>query len=69
LSLIGGFAGLALGATAAVAIAAVAAQPVVIPIDVLAAGIVLSVLVGVLAGLQPAAKAARLSPTAALRSV
>ncbi|MFT4215184.1 MAG: ABC transporter permease [Microbacterium sp.] len=68
LSLVGGLAGVVLGAAAAGAIAALAAQPVVIPVDVLAAGIVLSVLVGAVAGLQPAAKAARLSPVTALRS-
>ncbi|MFT3799368.1 ABC transporter permease [Microbacterium sp.] len=67
-SLLGGVAGLALGATAAAVIATVAAQPVVIPAEILAAGPLLSVVVGAIAGLQPAAKAARLSPTAALRS-
>lgn len=69
LSLLGGVAGIGLGAVAAAVIAGLAGQPVVVPPDVLAAGPALSVLVGALAGLQPAIRAARLAPTAALRSI
>lgn len=69
LSLIGGLAGLGLGAAAAAVIAAVAGQPVVIPPEALAAAPALSVIVGAIAGLQPAIRAARLSPTTALRSI
>lgn len=68
LSLLGGLAGAALGAVAAFFIAVAVEQPFVIPVEVLASGPALSVLVGVVAGLQPATRAARLSPTAALRS-
>ncbi|MFT4235524.1 MAG: ABC transporter permease [Microbacterium sp.] len=69
LSLLGGLVGLGLGAATATVIATVAAQPVVIPAEALAAGPALSVIVGAIAGLQPAARAARLSPTTALRSI
>lgn len=69
LSLIGGLVGLGLGAVAATVIAVIAAQPVVIPADTLAAGPALSVAVGAIAGLQPAVRAARLPPTTALRGM
>ncbi len=69
LSLLGGVAGLVLGAAATATIALAAGQPVVLPVEVVAAGPALSVVVGALAGLQPAVRAARLSPTTALRSI
>lgn len=69
LSLLGGIAGLFLGAAAAAVIATITDQPVVVPAAVLIAGPILSVAVGAIAGLQPATRAARLSPTMALRSV
>lgn len=69
LALIGGVAGLALGATAATIVAAVSRQPVVIPAEVAAVSPGIAVLVGALAGLAPALRAARLSPTLALRAV
>jgi len=69
LSLIGGLAGALLGSIAALVIAGVTHQPVVIPLAALAIGPVLSVVVGALAGLQPAIRAARLAPTTALRAV
>ncbi|MFT4220882.1 MAG: ABC transporter permease [Microbacterium sp.] len=69
LSLLGGVAGLALGAAAAAVFAALAGQPVALPPEPMLAGICLSVVVGALAGLQPAIRAARLPPTTALRSV
>lgn len=68
LSLLGGLAGAVLGAVAAFFIAVTANRAVVIPVEVLAAGPALSVMVGVIAGLQPAIRAARLSPAGALRS-
>jgi putative ABC transport system permease protein len=40
-----------------------------VPIEVLVGGPVIAIAVGVVAGLYPAVSAARLSPTAALRSV
>lgn len=69
LSALGGAAGIGVGVLTALVIAAVTAQPVAIPADVLIAGPVVSVLVGALSGLQPAIRAARLSPTVALRSI
>lgn len=69
LSFLGGVTGLALGSAAALVIAAVSAQPVVVPVEVVLGGPALAVAVGAVAGLQPAARAARLSPTAALRSI
>ena len=69
LSLLGGFAGLLLGVAAAALIATIATQQVVIPSVVLAAGPAISLIVGVLAGLQPAVRAARLLPTTALRNL
>jgi putative ABC transport system permease protein len=69
LSLLGGVAGVALGVAAAALLAAVAGQPLVVPADIATLGIALSVVVGAIAGLQPAIRAARLSPTTALRSI
>lgn len=69
LSAIGGAAGVLAGILVAGAIALAASQPLVVPAESALLGPVLSVLVGALAGLHPAVRAARLSPTAALRSV
>jgi len=69
LSLLGGIAGILIGAIAAAGIAVTVGQTVVIPPAVLAAGPALSLVVGALAGLQPAIRAAKLSPTTALRSI
>ena len=69
LSALGGVAGALIGLAGAVAMAMATAQPVAIPWEVLVAGPVVSVVVGALGGLQPAVRAARLSPTAALRQV
>jgi putative ABC transport system permease protein len=41
----------------------------VIPVEAWTGGIVAAVLIGALAGLLPAVRASRLSPTAALRTV
>lgn len=68
LSGLGGLAGVLLGLAGAAVIAAVSAQPVVVPADVLVAGPAVSVIVGAIGGLQPAVRAARLAPTVALRS-
>lgn len=69
LSSIGGLAGLLLGSVAAGGIAVLGGQPVVLPSEVLFLGPALSVVVGALAGLHPALRAARLTPTEALRAV
>ncbi|MDR2565583.1 MAG: ABC transporter permease [Bifidobacteriaceae bacterium] len=69
LALIGGIAGLALGVGAASVLALISGQPLVIPIETAAASPGVAVIVGAAAGLYPALRAARLSPTLALRAV
>ncbi|MDR2702736.1 MAG: ABC transporter permease [Cellulomonadaceae bacterium] len=69
ISLIGGLAGLILGVIAAIVIALITGQPIVIPFAAIVVGPLLSVIVGAIAGLQPAIKATRLSPTTALRAI
>ncbi|HEY0719541.1 MAG TPA: ABC transporter permease [Streptosporangiaceae bacterium] len=66
LSLAGGAAGVALGAVATAAYARGHGEAVVIPPQAWAGGLAAAVLVGVTAGLLPAIRAARLSPTEAL---
>jgi putative ABC transport system permease protein len=68
LAAIGGVAGLAFGAGATEVYAAAKAEPFVVPTYVLIAAPCAGFLIGALAGLYPAAKAARLSPTEALRA-
>lgn len=69
LALIGGIAGLTLGTASATVLALISGQPLVIPIEIAAASPVIAVLVGAIAGLYPALRAAKLSPTLALRAV
>jgi putative ABC transport system permease protein len=68
LSLLGGIAGVAIGAAATVAYAASAGQPAVVPLDAVAGGIAVAISAGALAGAYPAARAARLAPADALRA-
>ncbi|WP_281290952.1 ABC transporter permease [Nocardioides antri] len=68
LSVLGGVAGALLGAMVTTVYAQSRGWPTVIPLWVLAGSIVATVVIGAVAGLYPSARAARLSPTAALSS-
>jgi putative ABC transport system permease protein len=67
LALLGGIFGLAIGAGATAIYAQAKHEPFVIPLYVLIAAPAAGFAIGAIAGLYPAAKAARLSPTEALR--
>ena len=69
LGLLGGVAGVALGAAATAIYAHTKHWATVIPTEAWAGGIVASIVIGALAGLIPALRAARLSPTQALWSI
>lgn len=69
LAAIGGMLGIGLGALATAVAARLGGNPVAIPPIGLAAGLGAALLVGALAGLYPAARAARLSPAEALRTL
>jgi putative ABC transport system permease protein len=68
LAAIGALLGLALGAGATEIYAVSKNEPFVVPLYALVAAPVAGLLIGAVAGLYPAAKAARLSPTEALRT-
>ncbi|MDE3129712.1 MAG: ABC transporter permease [Acidobacteriota bacterium] len=68
LAAIGGIFGLAIGAGATEIYAAAKHEPFVVPLYALIAAPSAGFVIGALAGLYPAAKAARLSPTEALRA-
>ena len=69
LSLIGGMAGIIAGAAATAIYAHGKGWATVIPTDAWAGGLAAALLIGALAGLLPAIRAARLSPTEALWSI
>ncbi len=69
LAALGGTAGAALGALATAIAAGAQGLPVVVPPQALAAGIVAALAIGTVAGLYPSLRAARMSPTEALRTV
>jgi putative ABC transport system permease protein len=69
LSLIGGVAGVAMGVISTAVYAHTKGWAVVIPADAWAGGLGAAVLIGAVAGLLPAIRAARLSPTQALWAV
>jgi putative ABC transport system permease protein len=69
LSLVGGAVGVAAGAAATAAYARGHGETVVIPPDAWAGGLAAALVIGALAGLLPAIRAARLSPTQALLTV
>jgi putative ABC transport system permease protein len=67
LAILGGVAGLTLGTGATWIYAETKHEPFVVPLYALIAAPAAGLLIGALAGLYPAIKAARLSPTEALR--
>jgi putative ABC transport system permease protein len=69
LSLAGGAIGVIAGAAATAAYARAKSWPVTIPPEAWAGGLAAALLIGALAGLLPAIRAARLSPTRALWTV
>jgi putative ABC transport system permease protein len=69
LSLAGGVIGVIIGAAATTIYAHAKGWPVVIPAQAWAGGLAAAMLIGALAGLLPAIRAARLSPTEALWSI
>ncbi|GII96864.1 ABC transporter permease [Sinosporangium siamense] len=69
LAALGGVAGVGAGALATAVYAAGKGWAVVVPAEAWAGGIAAALLIGAVSGLLPALRAARMSPTAALRSV
>jgi putative ABC transport system permease protein len=69
LSLLGGAAGVAAGALATIVYAHLKHWTAIVPITAWAGGLTAAILIGAIAGLLPAIRAARLSPTEALRTV
>lgn len=69
LAALGGLAGVALGAGATAVAAAAQGMPVVVPPQALVGGVVAALAIGAVAGLYPSLRAARMSPTEALRTV
>ncbi|MCU7722268.1 ABC transporter permease [Actinoplanes sp. KI2] len=69
LTVLGGAAGVAAGIVATVVYARTKGWQVVVPVEAWAGGIAAAVVIGAIAGLVPALRAARLSPTEALRTV
>lgn len=66
LSLLGGLAGTLAGVAGGVGYAALRGWPPVVPAEAVSGGVLAAVVIGALAGLHPAVRASRLSPTVAL---
>jgi putative ABC transport system permease protein len=69
LSAAGGVIGALLGAAVTVAYSLAQDQSTVVPLEAVVGGVVAALVIGAVAGLYPAMRAARLSPTEALRAV
>jgi putative ABC transport system permease protein len=69
LSNVGGLAGVAVGAAVTIGYAAIRHWAAVVPATAVLGGLAASLVAGTLAGIYPAARAARLAPTEALRTV
>ncbi len=69
LALLGGAAGVAAGVISTVVYASTKHWTAVVPVSAWAGGLTAAILIGAIAGLLPAIRAARLSPTEALRTV
>ena len=69
LAVIGGVVGVLAGAAATAVYAGSKGWAVVIPVEAWSGGIASAILIGALAGVMPAVRASRMSPTAALRTV
>jgi putative ABC transport system permease protein len=69
LALLGGAAGVSAGALATLVYAHLKHWTAVVPAAAWAGGLAAAILIGAIAGLLPAIRAARLSPTEALRTV
>lgn len=69
LAALGGVTGIGVGALVTAGYAASQGWPAVVPVPAFAGGLAAAAVIGAVAGLYPAARAARMSPTEALRSV
>jgi putative ABC transport system permease protein len=69
LALFGGVAGVAAGALSTIVYASTKHWSAVVPVTAWAGGLAAAILIGAIAGLLPAIRAARMSPTEALRTV
>jgi putative ABC transport system permease protein len=69
LSLLGGGAGILLGSAVTAVYATLQGWPTVVPVWVVAGGITATLLIGAMAGLFPALRAARVAPTEALAAI